>query len=267
VSTPYHIFLVNLSADARAVASETRSELRDAGDDALQALLRNFCAIDPIENALGDTEIRVHVRHEKYLLRTEQGKLILYDVNQRDLPAQILTVAEAMHELGGAAGAARNQTILLARAEAGPVVASGPELPVMAPVATARRPLVLALSVTAGLLLAAILWLAGPLAVESAPAGFHPLEPAENTKLQGTLTGVYLTGSEPGQHGIVATGPGELKLFELGSVEAPRVVYVSYRLGRSGGKLYLATDQPGGVIEVAPDGNLVYCGETYQRIP
>lgn len=267
MSTPYHIFLVNLSADARAVATETRKELRDAGDDALQALLRNFCAIDPIENALGDTEIRVHVRHEKYLLRTEQGKLILYDVNQRDLPAQILTVAEAMHELGGTAGAARNQAILLARAEAGPVVAPGPVLPVMAPAATARRPLVLALAVTAGLLFAAILWLAAPFAAESAPAGFLPLEPAEVDKLQGTLTGVYLTGSEPGQHGIVVTGPGELKLFELGSVEAPRLVYASYRPGRIGGKTCLVTDQPGGVIEIAADGNLVYCGETYERIP
>lgn len=267
MSTPYHIFLVNLSADARAVATGTRSELRDAGADALQELLRNFCAIDPIENALGDTEIRVHVRHEKYLLRTEQGKLILYDVNQRDLPAQILTVAEALHELGGAAGAARHQAIQLARAEAGPVVAPGPELPVMAPAATARRPLVLALAVTAGLLSAAILWLAGPFATEGAPAGFHPLAPAEIAKLQGTLTGVYLTGSEPGQHGIVVLGPGELKLFELGSVEAPRVVYAGYRPGRIDGRLWLATDQPGGGIEVTADGNLVFCGEVYQRIP
>lgn len=267
MSTPYHIFLVNLSADARAVAAETRSELRDAGADALQALLRNFCAIDPIENALGDTEIRVHVRHEKYLLRTEQGKLILYDVNQRDLPAQILTVAEAMHELGGAAGAARNQAILLARAEAGPVVASGPALPVRAPAATARRPLVLALSVTAGLLLAAIVYLAAPFGADNTPPGFLPVESAERDKLHSALIGVYLTGSEPGQHGIVVTGPGELKLFELGTVEAPRVVYVGYRLGRIGAKLSLATDQPGGVIEVAADGNLVYSGEVYQRIP
>lgn len=267
MSTPYHIYLVNLSADARAVAAEARRELRDADTAVLEVLLRNFCTIDPIENALGETEIRVHVRHEKYLLRTEQGKLILYDVNQRDLPAQILNVEEAMQELGGAAGAARNQVILQARAEAGPAVVSGPELPLRAPVATARRPLVLALSGTAGLLLAAILWLSGPFAVESAPIGFLSLEQAESAKLQGTLTGVYLTGSEPGQHGIVVTGPGELKLFELGTVEAPRVVYAGYRLGRIGEKLSLATDQPGGVIEVAADGSLVYSGEVYQRIP
>lgn len=267
MNPPYQVFLVNLTADARAVAAQTHSEQRAMDAETLQGLLQNFCAIDPIENALGDTEIRVHVRHEKYLLRTEQGKLILYDVNQRDLPAQSLTVAEAMHELGGAAGAARHQAILLARAEAGPAVAAGPVLPVMAPAATARRPLVLALSVTAGLLLAAILWLAGPFAAEINPPGFLPLEPAETAQLQVTLTGVYLTGSEPGQHGIVATGPGELKLFELGNVEAPRVVYAGCRPGRIGGKLRLVTDQPGGVIEITPDGNLVYCGEVYQRIP
>jgi hypothetical protein len=85
--------------------------------------------------------------------------------------------------------------------------------------------------------------------------------------LHAALTGVYLTGSEPGQHGIVIMGPGEMKLFELAAVEAPRVVYAGYRPGRIGARLSLATDQPGGVIEVATDGRLVYCGETYQRIP
>jgi len=34
-----------------------------------------------------------------------------------------------------------------------------------------------------------------------------------------------------------------------------------------GPKLCLATDQPGGVIEVTAEGNLTYCGEAYHRIP
>ncbi len=263
----YSVALVNLSPDARAVAAHAHVELRDVPPDALRALLRNFCEIDPIENALGDTEIRVNVRHEKYLLRTEQKKLILYDVYHRELPAQMLTVEQAMVELDGTAAAARSESILQARLEAGPVAPPGPELPVAAPPPVASKPRVIALSLAAGLLLVAIIYLAAPFAAGGPPAGFVPIAASELEQAQTALIGVYLTGSEPGQHGIVVTGPGELKLFELGAVEAPRVVYAGYRLGRIGPKLCLATDQPGGVIEVTAEGNLVYCSETYLRIP
>lgn len=263
----YNVSLINLTSDARAVAVDAQVELRDVSPAALEGLLRNFCEIDPIENAAGDTEIRVLVRHEKYLLRTEQKKLILYDVNQRDLPAQMVAVEQAMVELDGSAAAARNQSIRQARAEAG-TMAAGPVLPVSAPPpATASRPRVIALSLTAGLLLAAIIWLAVPFGDGGPPAGFVPVGSGELDKLHAALIGVYLTGSEPGQHGIVVLGPGEMKLFELGTVEAPRVVYADYQLGRIDAKLCLATDQPGGVVEVAPDGNLRYGGETYQRLP
>jgi hypothetical protein len=98
-------------------------------------------------------------------------------------------------------------------------------------------------------------------------AGFVPLEGAERDAVQAGLTGVYLTGNEPGQHGIVLSNPGELKLFELGGVEAPRIVYATYSARRNGTKLILATDQPGGAIEVRDNATLVYGGETYRRIP
>lgn len=263
----YNVSLINLTSDARAVVADAQVDLREVSPAELEGLLRNFCEIDPIENAAGDTEIRVQVRHEKYLLRTEQKKLILYDVNHRDLPAQMLAVEQAMVELDGSAAAARNQSILQARAESG-LVDTGPVLPVSAPPpAPASRPRVIALSLAAALLLAAIIWLAAPFGAGGPPRGFVPVGSAEREQLQATLVGVYLTGSEPGQHGIVILGPGEMKLFELGSVEAPRVVYADYQLGRIDAKLCLATDQPGGVVEVAPDGNLRYGGETYQRLP
>jgi len=263
----YNVTLINLTSDARAVAGDAQVELRALSPAALEVLLRNFCEIDPIENAAGDTEIRVQVRHEKYLLRTEQKRLILYDVNHRDLPAQMLAVDQAMVELDGSAAAARNQSILQARAEAG-LVDAGPVLPVSAPPpAPASRLRVITLSLAAGLLLAAIIWLATPFGADGPPPGFVPAGSGETDQLHATLAGVYLTGSEPGQHGIVIMAPGEMKLFELGTVEAPRVVYASYRPGRIGAKLCLVTDQPGGIVEVAPGGHLRYGGEIYQRLP
>ena len=262
----YNVILVNLAADARSVAAHSHVEQRDVGPDALRALLGNFCEIDPIENAAGDTEIRVQVRRESYLIRTEQKKLILYDTRNREIPGQIFTVEQVMYELDGSAAAARNQAIMLARAEAGPGE-TAPVGSVVAPPAAPGRSYFAVLLVVAGALLGAIIYLAAPFATAGLPAGFAAVEPAELAGLQASLTGVYLTGNEPGQHGIVVTGPGELKLFELGTVEAPRVIYASYELGRVDAKLCLATDQPGGVIEVTAEGALLYCGEVYQRIP
>ena len=261
----YNVTLINLTADARSVAALAHVEQRDLAAEALGTLLRNFCEIDPLENAVTDAEIRVQVRRESYLIRTQQKKLILSDVNNRELMAQILTVEQVMRELDGTASSARHEAISLARAEAAPAETAA--VPVGAGPAAPAGPRLPVLVVTAGLLLAASIYLAAPFAADEAPTGFVAVEPTELAGLSAALNGVYLTGSEPGQHGIVISGPEELKLFELGAVAAPRVVYATYRLGRTGPKLCLATDQPGGVIEVTADGTLVYGGEDYRRIP
>lgn len=262
----YNVTLVNLAADARAVATHAHHELRDAKPDDLRALLANFSEIDPIENSAADTEIRVKVRHESYLIRTEQKKFILYDTRNRELPGQIFTLEQVMTELDGTAAAARNQAIQPARPEAGTGEIAA-RMVVVAPAESPNRPRLAGLVVTAGLLLGAIIWLAAPSPADGALAGFTAVESGERTGLEHSLTGVYLTGNEPGQHGIVLGGTGELKLFELGVVEAPRVIYVDYELGRVEANLCLATDQPGGLIEVQTNGNLLYGGEVYQRIP
>ncbi len=261
----YNLTLVNLAADARAVEDLAYVEQRGLTADELRARLLGFSAIDPIANATAETEIRVQVRRESYLLRCEQGKLVFYDMGRRDLPAQLLTVDEAMHELDGSAAEARHQALLLARAAGQPEPAE-PEAPVAIPGA-ASRPRVLALAAAAVLLIGAMLYLAAPFADEAMPEGFVPMASAEGEQLQATLTGVYLTGSEPGQHGIVIAEPGALKLFELAALEAPRFVYATVTPGRMSGTVFLATDQPGGLIEVLGDGNLAYGGEIYRRIP
>ena len=78
---------------------------------------------------------------------------------------------------------------------------------------------------------------------------------------------MYLTGNEPGQHGIVVDQSGELKLFELGAVAAPRVVHALAVLGRRQAQLCYQTDQLGGLIEIKNYETLIYCGETYARLP
>jgi hypothetical protein len=264
----FNLILVNLSPDARAVAAHAHLEQRNISPEALRGLLNNFCEIDPIENAAGDTEIRVNVRHEKYLLRTEQRKVVLYDVNQRELPGQLLTVDQVMVELDGTAAAARQQAIQLARSMTTAPFLTASAVSLSPPVPVASRPRVGALLAIAMLLLAGIVWLAVPWEQdEDIPPEFTAVAAEERAQVDASLTGVYFTGSDPGQHGIVIMGAGEMKLVELAAVEAPRVVYASYRPGRIGSSLHLATDQPGGLIEVLAGGSLLYCGETYQRVP
>ncbi len=263
----YSISLVNLAADARSAADSLVSiEQTGLTEAEMRSLLQSFSEIDAVENAVAAPEIRVKVRNESYLIRTEQKRLMLYDVVHRELPALVLTLDEIMAELNGSAQAARSAAVPLQGSAALEEPASAHALPVY-PVATASKPRLIALGAVALVLLGAIIHLTRSSANDDLPVGFVPVESTELAGLQASLTGVYLTGNEPGQHGIVVTGPDELKLFELGTVEAPRVVYASYTLGRMDSKLCLATDQPGGVIEVSTGGNLTYCGEIYRRIP
>lgn len=262
----YDVSLINLSADARSAAESLvpieRSGLTDAE---LRTLLQSLSEIDAVENAVAAPEIRVKVRNESYLIRTEQQRLMLYDVAHRELPAFVLTLDEIMAELDGSAPAGRNASVPQ-HALVGFGEPSVPALPAH-PVVPASKPRLITLGAVAFVLLGVIGWLQLGKSPVSTPALFHPVEPAESAELQSTLTGVYMTGNQPGQHGIVFVTAGELKLFELSAVTAPRVVYASGELGRVGTQLALATDQPGGLIEISDHDTLVFCGEVYRRIP
>ena len=284
----YHVTLANLTADARTIDILAEIEKRDVSEDELRALLLNFIELDPVANADVDAEVRVRVRRESYRLRTAQKKLVLSNVLERDQPGQVMTVDEAMDEMHGSAASEPVDPVIESRVQAVPVASAAEAeddtyvsplqpfdygnrvdmTPVAAPPPVPRNwRLTIALASVMGLLLAAEIFFAWPPDKGHSPDGFIALDSTDAATAQTPLTGVYLTGSEAGQHGIVVGGPGELKLFELAAVEAPRVVNASYRLGRVDNKLWFATDQPGGGIEVAADGSLVYCGETYRRIP
>jgi hypothetical protein len=262
----YDVSLINLTADARSAAdSLVNIERSGLTGEELKILLQSFSEVDAVENAVAAPEIRVKVRGESYLIRTGQKKLMLYDVLHRELPALVLTLEEALAELDGSASATRN-----ASAPRPPGAEFGespaPPLPVH-PVETAHRPRVITMAAVVFILFGAMIYLQRENGAVAAPASFHPVPPDESAALQSSLTGVYMTGNQPGHHGIVFINAREIKLFELSGATAPRVVYASGELGRVGSQLALATDQPGGLIEVSDHDTLVYCGEAYRRIP
>lgn len=262
----YNLTLVNLAVDARSVVPSAQIPQRNLGPAALRTLLLNFCELDPIENAINEAEIRVQSRQENYCIRTERKHLILYDVSRRDQPAQILTVEEALTELDGTATTARHHSVLTARAAAITTAVAPVELPLKAGPA-AGAPALGRLGVAAGLLLSFVLYLAVPALPPDSGPGFVPVAAPELAALQAALRGVYLTGNEPGQHGIIVDQSGELKLFELSAVAAPRVVHARAVLGRRHAQLCYRTDQLGGLIEIKNNQTLIYCGEIYVRLP
>jgi len=261
----YDVSLTNLAADASSVATSFgRIERPGLTEPEVKTLLESFCEIDPVENAVTAPEIRIRVRSERYLVCLGRKKLLLYDTAHREQPALVLTMEAIMAELNGSAQAARDATVHQHELAAGEAAALS-SLPV--PVRAAPTPRLIALGAAAFVLLGAIAYLQLGRREARLPAMFHALRQAESAELQPTLTGVYLTGNQPGQHGIAFLTAGEFKLIELTARTAPKVVRASGQLGRVGSQLVLATDQPGGLVEITGHGTLIYCGEVYRRVP
>ncbi len=263
MSAAYNITLVNLSADARtAEISLVPIDRPGLAPEELQVLLENFSAVDAVQNVTADPEIRVQSRRESYVIRTGQKKLFLYDALNRESPAQVLTVPQVLAELDGTAAAGRTVApFMFSRpneagddpAAAGPARRTGPDWKS-----------ILVLAAIAGVLWSALNYLR---AADSDLPALIPVEAAELAALRSSLPGVYLTGTLPGQHGLVVSDAGDLKIFQVNAQEAPSVIYATWEAGRIAGKLVLATNQPGGRIEVVDHDTLAYCGENYLRIP
>lgn len=264
--SPYNVILVNLTPDARSVdAAGNRIERRGVSDVELRALLENFCAIDPVENAAADTEIRVQVRGQSCLLQAGNRKLLYYDALKRDAPGHPMSVDEVMAELDGSAGAARAAPSLEAALKGVAARGGAPRLP---PRPAPRRnvAVIATMAIVASLLAAGIAALRFSRTSDARPAGFSPLGAADAKTVRASLEGVYLSGIEPGRHGIVVSATGELRLFQLQAEAPPRLVHARGIPGRLGGQLCIATDQPGGLVAIPDPETLMYCGETYRRV-
>lgn len=267
----FNVSLVNLSRDARtAVEGGGAINLGALSAEELSALLQVFVELDAVQNMTVDPEIRVQTRRDRFVIHTGQKKLFLQDARNLSEPAYVLTATEIMAELDGSAAARRTAPPLPTESatESSPLGAESATATEIAPSAeVAGRPWTY-------VLLGIVLVLGGYIGYaewadrsnDDAPA-LTALTTAERLAEDRALTGVYTTGSEPGQHGIIILGDGKLKLFRANAQAAPGVVYGTYRFARLEAKLCLATDQPGGLIKVLNRESLEFCGEIYKRIP
>ena len=262
MTSMYKVTLVNLSPDARfAEVSSGRIERRNVSAGELKELLGNFGTIDRVEAAAAEPEIRVQSDWASWLVSAGPKELILYDALNREVPGHGVTVEEAMAEIDGTASAARVE-----RLTAVPFVVRETVEPLAPLPQSSRRRVRLMLAGVAALVvcIAALRLLR---ARDERPSGFLRLAGAEAGERLAALAGVYLAGTQPGQHGLVLAPTGEVRLFEFRALEAPRVVHAKGIVGRMGTQVVIATDQLGGKIAVRDADALVYCGETYTRLP
>ena len=269
----FSVTLINLTADGRATTEGGAPlELGSLSADETAALLDVFAELDPVQNMHADPEIRIQTRRDRFIVRTGQKKLFLYDARRLSEPAYVLTAREIIAELDGTAAAKRTAppVSMPSMSDGG---ASSPGGPVGRDDGTPlpfpeSRPwpfgLIGLVAVLGGYI--AYSELSSPPGGGSQPS-LAALPQSERLTEDAALTGVYMTGSEPGQHGIVILGDGKLKLFVVNAQAAPGVVYGTYQFGKLDSKLCLSTDQPGGLIKVIDREALEFGGETYKRIP
>ena len=238
--------------------------------DTVITLLDQFSRLDALENAKSEPEIVLETRRFKFVVRTGQGRLHLYDPRNPLEPAVVLTAAEVVAELDGTADAARSASL-----SRPPIpIAEPPEAEIMyvpkppAALAVLRLWHRLAFASVAFVCLA---YLGYPLVnADRAPTSNVGMEPitdeAEITRHRGELAGVYMAGSQPGDHGIALSADGNLLLFQLNSNSPPSRLQDTFRFGQVGHTLCVLGSQPETVIQVSGKLRLTFAGESYERL-
>lgn len=256
------VTLVNLDRTATHAATKFgRVLLPELTDADATALLHRFRQLDAIENFESDPEIILESHRTKRLIRLNDGRLCLYNPANHLEAAVVLTPEEIVRELSFTAMAARleNPGVVAAAARA---TYNGP----VTPRPRSRRPLHPAHRAA---LAAAIVTLVVNLLLHLPHAEASLLDQFERVPVDATvigLAGVYVTGNEPGDHGIVIGDDGDLKLFRLNRTGAPDLLRERFEPGRIGRDSCLLPSRTRIPIWTGAANTLTYCGETYRRV-
>ena len=100
--------------------------------------------------------------------------------------------------------------------------------------------------------------------VNPPPAFTLLTDPAEVRAHQPEPLGTFATGGEPGDRVIVVTADGRVTFSEIAATKPVPEGSDTYRLGRRGKKLCLAT-ATSGIIDLENIDTLAYSGDTYRR--
>jgi len=248
--------------DGRPVATEGPQVLGKIGEQELRALFETFRELDPTQNFQGEPSISVRYRGARFSILTSQRRLLLYDLNKRDQPALSLEPEELLAELDGSAAEARAAQL---RATYAPFPLEEEPAYVPPPTQPRKFPGVLSALTAAAVLCTTLLFALTDSA--KAPLKAIPLEDSAAIALKRkAVAGVYLTGQNQGDHGLVLNEDGSLKLFHIFAELPPGLIFDEYQPALIEGHPCLVTTQPGGIIRIIDGDTLVYSDETYTRV-
>ncbi len=248
----FSVTTVNLSSDT-AVADATLgpSDLGVLSTEEFAALVERFSRIHAAQNIEADPHLLVTAPAGRFLIRTGQGKLFLYNARDTTQPYSEHSPAEIVAQLD------RQLTT--------PPFAFTEAIAAEQPKAAPHYGIAFAI-LLAGLALNAytLYSVFYTESVNEAPVVVLLTEPAEFASRSREVIGSYATGSQPGDRVITVTADGKIKFFEIGTKAGPTNNTDTFKLGRREKKFCLLTADSGVVDIVNPD-TFVYYRDTYRR--
>ena len=248
----FTVTTVNLSADPSAADCRVGpSELGVLTPDEFRSLLDRLSGIESAQPDGADPHLVVTSAAGRFIIRTGQGKLFLYNARNTTEPSSPLSPEELVTQL--------DPQITQAP------FAFPPATPTKKPKGASHYAIVFSL-VFAGLALNGYT-LYSVFNIESVaqpPAVVVLTDLNERTTRGRDAIGSYATGSRPGDRVITVTPDGKIRFSARGSPDAISINTDTFRLGRHDKRLCLLTAESGVVDFVNPD-TLLYYGDTYRR--
>jgi hypothetical protein len=247
----FTVTTVNLTSDTTGADSSLgAAELGPLSTEEFAALLGRFQQLEARQNHDADPHILVTAAAGRFLIRTGQGKLLLYNARDTTQPYSELSASEIAAQLD------RPHTAPLPIATES--TADAPKSPPHYAIAFAILIAGLGLN---GYTLYSVFYTES---VNISEAVVLLTDPAEVATRGRDAVGSYTTGNLPGDRAITVTSDGKIQFFELGAKDGMTLNADTFKLGRHNKKFCLLTAGSGVVHIVNPD-TLVYYRDTYRR--
>ena len=248
----FTVTTVNLSADPSAADCRVGpSELGVLTPDEFRSLLDRLSGIESAQPDGADPHLVVTSAAGRFIIRTGQGKLFLYNARNTTEPSSPLSPEELVTQL--------DPQITQAP------FAFPPATPTKKPQAAPHYAIASAFFVAGLALNGYTLYTFFNIErVASHPSVVVLTDRKEIATRDPDTLGSYATGSRPGDRVITVTPDGKVRFSELGSPDGISINTDTFRLGLHGKRLCLLTAESGVVDFVNPD-TLLYYGDTYRR--
>lgn len=251
----FTVTTVNLTSDTSgADAALGPSDLGVLSAEEFNALLGRFSQIDARQNHDADPHLLVSASAGRFIIRTGQGKLFVYNARDTTEPYSELTAEEIVTQLDRPL---TTPPFAFTEAAAAPTTAE----PKPAPHYGIAFAILFAGLALNGYTLYSVFY---TVSVNDRPAVVL-LTDAKEIDLRGhEMVGVFATGSQPGDRMITITADGKIKFFQLGGKDGFTNNTDSFKLGHHDKRLCLLT-LDSGVVDTAGPDTLIYYRDTYRR--